>query len=104
MARTVGFPAAVAAQFMMEVRVSFSPPQPCASHKQTNKQTNKTLFFSHFLCVCGYARVLLWFCVQGIITRKGVLDPTPRDVYVPILRELKKYQIECVEASAKIEL
>jgi saccharopine dehydrogenase (NADP+, L-glutamate forming) len=58
MARTVGFPAAVAAQFILD----------------------------------------------GIITRKGVVDPTPRDVYVPMLRELKKYKIDCVEATSKIEL
>jgi saccharopine dehydrogenase (NADP+, L-glutamate forming) len=58
MARTVGFPAAVAAQYMME----------------------------------------------GIITRKGVIDPTPRDVYVPVLRELKNYQIDCVETVSKIEI
>ena len=58
MARTVGFPAAVAAQFMMD----------------------------------------------GMIARKGVIDPTPRDVYIPILKELKNYKINCVETSTKIEL
>jgi hypothetical protein len=40
----------------------------------------------------------------GIITRKGVVDPTHRDIYVPVLRELKNYKIDCVENFSRVDL
>ena len=44
------------------------------------------------------------FHLTGVITRRGVWDPTPRDIYVPVLRELKTLGIECIEKSFHLDL
>ena len=47
----------------------------------------------------GFPAAIATQCIlDGVITRKGVLDPTSRDIYIPVLRELKKEGIECKES------
>eukprot|EP00455_Lapot_gusevi_P049403 TRINITY_DN69_c0_g1_i19.p1 TRINITY_DN69_c0_g1~~TRINITY_DN69_c0_g1_i19.p1 ORF type:complete len:275 (+),score=112.39 TRINITY_DN69_c0_g1_i19:145-969(+) len=78
-----------------------------ASYPDTNSKERIT---STLLCygeVGGYSAmartvglptaIATQLLLDGSITRKGVLEPTPRDIYVPILKRLAEQGISCSE-------
>lgn len=105
MAQTVGYPAAIAAQLLLDGTIPLG--LDLVSHG-----IKWGLDESHWVEV-QELHVKSWgvclqcftdFEISGVITRKGVIDPTPRDVYTPILRELSKLKIDCVESSRSVML